>query len=1419
MEKMQVNRVVSLILMIFMILGSFTMPVYAAEDNTARYSKIVATANCSFAIDNNDSLWAWGSNSFGQLGDGTDNMRLYAVEIMEDVVSVATGGNHTLAIRKDGSLWAWGSNNFGQLGNGTTKSSLVPEKVMDDVVSTAAGINFSLAVTTGGAIYAWGNNTYGQLGADISNQLSPAMIIKSDVVSVFAASTHAMAIKSDNTLWSWGYNSSGQVGNNTTVTQKTPVKVMENVIHAAVGDDRSMAIDAKGSLYAWGANHYGSLGDGKTTSCMEPKLIMSDVADMSCGNMFSLIVKKDGSLLACGYNSFGQLGDGTTITRREPIKVFDNVEYAACGAMHSLVVKKDGSLWGWGNDSYGQMGDGTGTNYTLPMESLKDLDNVVEMSAGDTHTMALKNDRTLWIWGANTQGQLGDGTYKDNPKPQMILENVVDMDGGSGHTLAVQSDGKLWAWGYNAYGQIGNDSTINSKTPFNALNDVQKVACGNDHSLAIKKDGSLWGWGDNSSGQLGTNIANKSKSPIHIMDDVADVAAGYLHTVVLKTDGSLWTFGYNYSGQLGDGSKANSYEPIKIFDSNVVSISAGANRTQAVMDDGSLWIWGDNTYGQVGDGTTIERTTPVKVLDDVLFVVSGGVRTLAIKENNSLWVWGAGPAGDGKANDTKRTEPRKIMTDVASVAAGYYNTFVIKMDGSIWSWGGNHRGSQGYDETIPRELMSRGSILPYTPPEPGSFTDITSVTITGLVEPVTGAWPVGEDNLNTFDRGYCITKINWSPAVEDYFQPETKYTATIILTEQEGYQFIEEVIPSINTGQVEGPVKISTDLPHSFTFDVKFPETKAYEQETVKTPTASVVSGTSFDKELEIVLSTETDGAIIYYTTDGSNPSIGIGVKYNGAIKITKTTTINAVAVKDDINYSGTSKFTYYHTADTDSPVPGGKGVVSTSSVTENLLVLNWIEATDIVTKATDLKYYIYQKTGSMFKMINDLPTDGTLLNAGGTANIATYKVDGLSAGKTYYFIVVVEDEAGNKCAYTAINETTKVGGDIGGGDIGGGGIGGGGGGGGGIGTVSDLAIYVSGVELPYTSDEQSKVTASPTDEQTQNIIKNTTEDTIIFDFSGVDEIKTLEVELNPVLFDGSGKNVVFSFDGCSLKVPYDIFGLLRNIAKGKVVFSIKKDSVDVSITRNGKEIGLYNFVHPMIISLDFTLPKDISTHQIVMTNSDANVIPRSWYHNGKIYAKIYEAGKYDAKIVELTGFADVNGRWMSEAVSYMAERGIVKGVGDGLFAPDTNITRSQFIFMLMRLLSIEHKDDGILNQFDDVEKGVYYYDALLHAKALGLVTGAGDNTFNPDDQISRQDMFVMLYRAADILGMLPEVMTEQWVEYNDWDNVASYASDALQDLSKLNLVKGNAGNINPTGTATRAEAVQVLYNLLKIDE
>ena len=182
------------------------------------------------------------------------------------------------------------------------------------------------------------------------------------------------------------------------------------------------------------------------------------------------------------------------------------------------------------------------------------------LAAGSYHTVTIKTDSTLWAWGLNDYGQLGDGTNENKNSPIQIgaETNWASVAAGEAHTVAVKTDGTLWAWGYNDYGQLGDgtNSSKNSPVQIGAETNWASVAAGEGHTVAVKTDGTLWAWGLNDYGQLGDQTNKNKNNPIQIGTDTnwASVAAGRYHSVAVKTDDTLWTWGYNDEGQLGDGS-------------------------------------------------------------------------------------------------------------------------------------------------------------------------------------------------------------------------------------------------------------------------------------------------------------------------------------------------------------------------------------------------------------------------------------------------------------------------------------------------------------------------------------------------------------------------------------------------------------------------------------------------------------------------------------------------------------------------------------------------------------------------------------------------------------------------------------------------------------------------------------------------
>ncbi|WP_157468163.1 thrombospondin type 3 repeat-containing protein [Desulfatibacillum aliphaticivorans] len=342
---------------------------------------------------------------------------------------VAAGGNFSLALKTDGSVWSWGDNGPGQLGLGLGENDDVftPTKV-DALPSTA---------------------------------------------SIAAGNSHALALAPDGSVWSWGANSSGQLGlgtGGTFSTENRPQKItaISNVAAIAGGGSHSLALARDGSLWSWGYNYYGQLGLGDNVSKTTPRKVnaLSNVVAMAAGYRHSLAVTRDGSLWSWGYNTYGQLGLGDNDDRNTPRKVnaISNVVAMAAGYRHSLALTRDGSVWSWGNNTRGQLGLGDNDDRNTP-QPVAAISNIKAIAAGRNHSIAISEDGLAWAWGYNFDSQLGIGTSgsladENTPQKVIVISNVVGLSAGSGHSIALTEDGALWAWGNNEAGQIAAEEAI-----------------------------------------------------------------------------------------------------------------------------------------------------------------------------------------------------------------------------------------------------------------------------------------------------------------------------------------------------------------------------------------------------------------------------------------------------------------------------------------------------------------------------------------------------------------------------------------------------------------------------------------------------------------------------------------------------------------------------------------------------------------------------------------------------------------------------------------------------------------------------------------------------------------------------------------------------------------------------------------------
>jgi alpha-tubulin suppressor-like RCC1 family protein len=321
------------------------------------------------------------------------------------------------------------------------------------------------------------------------------------------------------------------------------------------------------------------------------------------------------ALWAWGDGIQGAQGQGDSTDRSSPVQVGDLTTWSGTTLGHttkiqntSHAIKADGTLWGWGSNGQGRIGDGTATGRNSPVQ-IGSLTNWAFLNDGaESRTkLAVKTDGTLWAWGRNGDGQEGDGTVIDKSSPIQIgsLTTWLNVSSGGKFTASVKTDGTLWTWGKNEWGQLGDGTKISRSSPVQvgASTDWATTSCSEDATRAIKTDGTLWSWGKGIKGQLGHGNTVYLSSPVQVgsLTDWAGVYGSKTSTIARKTNGTLWSWGHYADGVLGHGnanpSSATSYSsPVQIGSlTNWSVVTTGPNFVGVVKTDGTLWTWGSNS--------------------------------------------------------------------------------------------------------------------------------------------------------------------------------------------------------------------------------------------------------------------------------------------------------------------------------------------------------------------------------------------------------------------------------------------------------------------------------------------------------------------------------------------------------------------------------------------------------------------------------------------------------------------------------------------------------------------------------------------------------------------------------------------------------------------------------------------------------
>jgi alpha-tubulin suppressor-like RCC1 family protein len=670
----------------------------------------ISTApGCSMALLGDGSVWWWGAFV---------NSTPARVPDVAGIVAISAGGYKTyiekggstgdsiliiysvilpfgLSLASDGTVWAWGDNSAGQLGNGTSTpvnevlqldSVPAPVKGLPKMTAISAGSGFCLALAADGTVWSWGNNSTGQLGIGSisSNPVTLPVRIPNftEVVAISAGSSGALALRSDGTVWAWGDNHYGQLGNGATgllaASTPAPVQFPAGVTAKAVamGERHALALGDDGALWSWGDNRSGELGNGAVTTAAVTRPsrtgTLTGAVGLAAGTSIGLATLADGTVYSWGDNSSGAVGVGTgrVHTTATPVGNLTDAVGVAAGDSFAAAVRADGSIWTWGGNGLGELGTGAvGASRVLPAP-IPGLSGFTAVSASGSTGFGIHSSGTVWAWGANPYGQLGNGKTGGPPAPTSItgLTGVKSIVAGN-TCFAVCTDGSLWGWGDNQYGQVGNGTSgpaVTKPVRITGLGVVVGAACGGGFTVAVQSDGTIWSWGTNSMGELGRGSGTPgTTTPVLVpgLSGATAVAAASYTGFALLGDGTFWVWGQQYFLH-GDG-LATPQGPAPVHNlsfTGIQTLSATSGWASAIRTDGSSWAWGYNGTGQVGNGVAgveyVGTPSRIRNLPKSSALASGGGFGLALV-GDKVWGW-----GDNQSNQLGRPYVESYATPV-----------------------------------------------------------------------------------------------------------------------------------------------------------------------------------------------------------------------------------------------------------------------------------------------------------------------------------------------------------------------------------------------------------------------------------------------------------------------------------------------------------------------------------------------------------------------------------------------------------------------------------------------------------------------------------------------------------------------------------------------------------------------------------
>jgi alpha-tubulin suppressor-like RCC1 family protein len=1307
-----------------------------------------------------------------------------------------------LMLKTDGTVWGWGNNLYGHLGNGTTQDSDVPIQALnlENIVKVIAGRESAFAIDANGVVWSWGSNEFGQLGRGVLP-----------------------------------LGTSGRYGN------ETPQKIegLPPITDLVYGFQRVVALDVNGDVWTWGfrtyeyQSPYGVLSTG-TPSKVES---LSNIVDIATGYTHSLAVSSDGKVLDW---------EGIDDTPAE-VSGLSEVKSVACDSFNytknNLALKKDGTVWYWGEGTKVVTIPGPSNKLVVDLIMIDGAEKIREIYPNSL--TVLTNDRSVRRINVNFEEKtaaLGD-----------VVNNMTDISKLADYTsgsrtnpisggLALKLDGTLVQYIDNTVTPIElgmdvveppawpEDSAVTfTNRAENGLT-VNWNSCGNDVSAyALYQDGSLvtilpgntlsYNITGLTKGQeytykvkarfVGSSYTeNGPTSSVTLSDwnpamQGADkIAAGDGHTLMIDAEGNVWAWGSNEFGQLGIGSNEDKTNPCKIDGLNSIkAVAVGDNHSLALDSEGNVWVWGKNDKFQLGLGTIENSNVPVKLttISDVKEISAAGNYNLAVKKDGTLWSWGEACMAnlsyaisgiDGQTPGrmkygTPRPSVNYYYENVKSATASRNFYAVLFADGTI------SRSGYFIDRVGARTYWTMLS-------NPG-LMGVQAISagddfLMALLEDGTVA-VLGDNSQGQYGNG---TRINPTPATPVDYAKVIGLDNVVAISAGGAHGLALKEDGSVwgwgqnNKGQL-GNGNVVTQL----------------------LPKASIGLA-------------------------GIN-AIDAGSLYSIALKDDVTTKVEAYSfgINDrgqlgngnTISNTDAKRILFEGNVDTVAPTFPAWFAIYVTELTNDSATVMWSEAQD----DTDVELYeIWQNNIKVGQV---------------TADERTFTVTGLKSGNAYEIGIKAVDTTGNTSSlsetirFETKSEIDKPGntgnttGDITGNDV-------------------ETTINSKGTMTVETKvDSTGKTTASVSESQVKEAIDKAVE---VAKKQGTDLV--LEIKVNTTttattvettipeksiadiadnnvktfVVDTSLTNIVFdkkAIETIKDQVPGDLKITVAKVDNTTLSSEAKnivgdRPVFDISVITNGKKVTDFR-KGKLTISAPYTLKNGERAENVVVY----------YINDSGILEKMADA-QYDEKTQTITfttnhlsyyaigyedkpvggNFVDVaKDAWYATDVNYLADRRIISGRGDGCFAPNDKITRAEFATILAKM-SEEDLSKFTQTNFKDVKADDWFIKPVAWASKRGIAKGGTDGKYNPQANISRQEMAAMLCRYRENISKKAFPEKNQAIVFADQSKIADYAKESVAVMQKAGIICGRGNNLfAPLDGATRAETARMIAEMMQL--